>query len=156
MHRFQYWSVVTALCSAVVASPPVVVGGEGVDQAGNKGRAELGDGVVAPSIEVGAGAINPTGLPPMLRCGWEREAAGTVILFRSHDAEYPSLPWIAWLAMSGFLSVGYTPQTTDICVCRRHVDNVRPTGRQHSVKLAYFFADNIVSGNRIPDTIFYM
>ena len=62
----------------------------------------------------------------------------------------------AWLAMSRFVSVGYTPQTTDICVCCQHVDNVGPIGRQHSVKLAYFIADKIVSGNRIPDTIFYM
>ncbi len=58
--------------------------------------------------------------------------------------------------MPGFVSVGYTPQTTDICVCRRHVNNVGPTGRRHSVKSAYFFADKIVSGNRIPDTIFYV
>jgi hypothetical protein len=58
--------------------------------------------------------------------------------------------------MSGFVSVGYTPQTTDICFCRRHVDNVGPTGRQHSVKSAYFFANKIVSGNRIPNTIFYV
>jgi hypothetical protein len=36
-----------------------------------------------------------------------------------------------WLAMSGFVSVGYTPQTTDICVCRRHVDNVGLTRWQH-------------------------
>ncbi len=40
--------------------------------------------------------------------------------------------------MSGFVSVGYTPQTTDICVCRRHADNVGLTRRQHSVKLAFF------------------
>jgi hypothetical protein len=58
--------------------------------------------------------------------------------------------------MSGFVSVGYTPQTTDICVCRQHVDNVGPTGLQHSVKSAYFFADKIVSRNHIPDTIFYV
>ena len=40
-----------------------------------------------------------------------------------------ALSFVAWLIMSGFVSVGYTPQTTDICVCRRHVDNVGPTGR---------------------------
>jgi hypothetical protein len=39
-----------------------------------------------------------------------------------------ALSW-AWLAMSGFVSVGYTPKTTDICVCRRHVNNVGPTRR---------------------------
>jgi hypothetical protein len=47
-----YWSVVAAWCSAAVAPPPVVVGGEGVHQADNEGRAELGDGVVAPSISL--------------------------------------------------------------------------------------------------------
>ncbi len=59
----------------------------------------------------------------------------------------------AWLAMSGFVSVGYTPQTTDICVCCRHVDNVSPTRQRHSLMLALFFADKVVSGNRIPDTL---
>ena len=39
----------------------------------------------------------------------------------------------AWLAMSGFVPVGYTPQTTDICVCSRHVANVGPTRRRHSL-----------------------
>jgi hypothetical protein len=57
--------------------------------------------------------------------------------------------------MSGFVSVGYTPQTTDICVCRQHVDNVGPTRRRHSLKSA-FFADKVVSGNRIPDTLSYV
>ena len=63
---------------------------------------------------------------------------------------------LTWLAMSGFVSVGYTPQTPDICVCRRHVDNVCPTRWQHSVKSACFFADKVVLGNRIPDTLFYV
>ena len=63
---------------------------------------------------------------------------------------------LTWLAMSGFVSVGYTPQTPDICVCRRHVATCRPPGRRHSVKSALFFADEIVSGNCIPDTIFYV
>ena len=76
MRHLQHWSVVVAWCSAAVASPPVVVGGKGVDHAGNKGCAELGDAVVAPSIGVGKGAIDPTDLPPMLCCGWEGEAAG--------------------------------------------------------------------------------
>ena len=58
--------------------------------------------------------------------------------------------------MLGFVSVGYTPQTTYICVCRQHVDNVGPTRRGHSLKLACFFADKVVSGNRIPDTLSYM
>ena len=58
--------------------------------------------------------------------------------------------------MLGFVSVGYTPQTTDICVCRQHVDNVGPTRRQHSLNSAFFFADKVVSGNRIPDTLSYM
>jgi hypothetical protein len=43
-----------------------------------------------------------------------------------------------WLIKSGFVSVGYTPQMTDMCVCRRHVDNVGPTSQQHSVKSACF------------------
>ena len=43
----------------------------------------------------------------------------------------------AWLAMSRFVSVGYTPQTTDICVCCQHVDNVDPTHWQHSVKIFF-------------------
>ncbi len=58
-----------------------------------------------------------------------------------------------------------------ICVCRLHPPNDRhlclsptcrdmsadrPTGWRHSVKSAYFFADKILSGNRIPDTIFYV
>jgi hypothetical protein len=33
------------------------------------------------------------------------------------DDKVPRPPSITWLAMSGFVSVGYTPQTTDICVC---------------------------------------
>jgi hypothetical protein len=41
--------------------------------------------------------------------------------------------------------------------CRRHVGNfLSQAGRRHSVKSAYFFADKVVSGNRIPDTLFYM
>jgi hypothetical protein len=62
----------------------------------------------------------------------------------------------AWLAMLGFVSVGYTPQTTDICVCRQHFDNVGPTRWRHSLKSAFFFADKVVSGNRIPDTLSYV
>ena len=58
----------------------------------------------------------------------------------------------AWLAMLGFVSVGYTPQTTDICVCRRHVKNVGPAHQQHSVMSAYFFADKVVSGETAANT----
>ena len=58
--------------------------------------------------------------------------------------------------MLGFVSVGYTPQTTDISVCCQHVDNVSPTHWQHSVKPAFFFANKVVSGNCIPDTLFYL
>jgi hypothetical protein len=43
-----------------------------------------------------------------------------------------------WLAMSGFVSVGSTPQTTDIFACCRHVGNVGPTRWQHSVMSANF------------------
>ncbi len=59
-----------ARCSAAVAPPPVVVGGEGVDQAGNEGRAERSNGVATPGV-ADKGAINPLGLPPMVQCGWE-------------------------------------------------------------------------------------
>jgi hypothetical protein len=48
------------------------------------------------------------------------------------------IPKPPWLAMSGFVSVSSTPQTTDIFVCRRHVDNVGPTRWQHSVMSANF------------------
>ena len=47
-----------------------------------------------------------------------------------------------WLAMSANVSVGYTPQTTDIFVCRRHVGNVVPTRRRHSVMSANFLRRN--------------
>jgi hypothetical protein len=59
-----------ARCSAAVAPPPVVVGGEGVDQAGDEGQAELVNGVAA-SVVAGKGAINLLGIPPMVWCGWE-------------------------------------------------------------------------------------
>ena len=58
MCGFQHWSVVAARCLAAVAPPPVVVGGEGLDRAGNEGQDEFGDAVVAPSI-ANKGAINP-------------------------------------------------------------------------------------------------
>ena len=57
-----------------------------------------------------------------------------------------------WLAMSAFVSVGYTPQMTDICVCHRHVDNVGPTRRQHSVMSAIFSAVSAVSVRPVTDT----
>jgi hypothetical protein len=56
------------------------------------------------------------------------------------------------LAMSAYVSVGYTPQRTDICVCRRHVDNVGPTRRRHSVILANFSAVGVVSVRPVTDT----
>jgi hypothetical protein len=37
---------------------------------GKKGWAKLGDGIVA-SVVAGKGAIDPTGIPPMVWCGWE-------------------------------------------------------------------------------------
>ncbi len=58
----------------------------------------------------------------------------------------------AWLAMSGFVSVGYTPQMTDISFCRKHADNVGPTRRRHSVKPVFFFADKVVSGETVANT----
>ncbi len=43
-----------------------------MDQAGGEGRADLGDGIVAPVV-AGEGAINPADPPPILWCGWEEE-----------------------------------------------------------------------------------
>jgi hypothetical protein len=57
--------------------------------------------------------------------------------------------------MLGFVSVGYTPYTTDICVCRRHVKNVGQKSRQHSVMSAFFFADKVVSGETVANTVSY-
>ena len=54
--------------------------------------------------------------------------------------------------MSANVSVGYTPQTTDIFVCRRHVGNVVPTRQQYSVMSAIFFAVGVVSVRPIADT----
>ena len=55
------------------------------------------------------------------------------------------------------VSVGYTPQImTDIFVCRRHVGNVVPTRRRHSLMSANFSAVGIVSVTIIPDTLSYM
>jgi hypothetical protein len=45
-----------------------VVGGEGVDQAGNEGQAKHGNGAVAPGV-ADEGAINPLGLPPCFGVG---------------------------------------------------------------------------------------
>ena len=52
----------------------------------------------------------------------------------------------AWLIKSGFVSVGYTPQTTDICVCHRHVVTCWPTGRRRSVKSALFLPTKLCRG----------
>ena len=62
--------------------------------------------------------------------------------------------WLGWQCRQ--VSVGYTPQTTDIFVCRRHVGNVVPTRRQHSVMSANFLAVGVVSETFIPDTLSYM
>jgi hypothetical protein len=74
MSRFQHCSVVAARCSAAVAPPPGVLGGEGandnplgvvIKQAGPEGGAKLANGDFAPRI-AGKCAINPVWLPPML------------------------------------------------------------------------------------------
>jgi hypothetical protein len=57
-----------------------------------------------------------------------------------------------WLAMSANVSVGYTPQTIDIFVCRRRVGIVIPTRRGHSVMSANFSAVGVVSVRPIADT----
>jgi hypothetical protein len=58
--------------------------------------------------------------------------------------------------MSGFVSVGYTPQMTEICVCCQHGANVALTRWQHSVMSANILAVCVVSGNFVADTISYM
>jgi hypothetical protein len=58
-----------------------------------------------------------------------------------------------WLAMSANVSVGYTPQTTDIFVCRRHVGNVVPTRRRHSLVPLIFLAVGVVSARPAADTL---
>jgi hypothetical protein len=61
----------------------------------------------------------------------------------------------AWLAMSGFVSVGSTTQTTDIFVCCRHVVNVGPTRQQDSVMSANILAVSVMSGNFVANTFSY-
>jgi hypothetical protein len=57
--------------AAEAALPPIVGRGwVGEDQVGKKGWAELGDSVAA-SVVAGKGAIYPSGIPPMVWCGWE-------------------------------------------------------------------------------------
>ena len=74
--------------------------------------------------------------------------------------------WVAWswqtmvtgistlnwwtLTMPGFVSVGYTPKTTDICVCCQPVDNFSPTHRQHSVKSAFFWLSVLCWWDLLP------
>ena len=69
---------------------------------------------------------------------------------------HAACPWHSWLAMSANVSVGYTPQTTDIFVCHRHVGNVVPTRRRHSVMSANFSAVGVMSVRPIADTHSYM
>jgi hypothetical protein len=66
------------------------------------------------------------------------------------------LSCLAWLAMSGFVSVGSTTQTTDIFVCCQQVVNVGPTRWRHSVMSANILAVSVVSGNFVANTISYM
>ena len=54
------------------------------------------------------------------------------------------------------VSVGYTPQTKDTFVCRRHVKNVVQTRRRHSVMSANFLAAGVMLETFIPDTLSYM
>ncbi len=58
-----------------------------------------------------------------------------------------------WLAMLANVSVGYTPQTTDIFICRRHVRNVVPTRRRHSLVSLLFLAVGVVSARPVADTL---
>jgi hypothetical protein len=50
---------------------------------------------------------------------------------------------MTWLAMLAYVSIGYIPQTTDICVCCQHVENGVPTRRQHSLTSANFSAVSV-------------
>ena len=61
-----------------------------------------------------------------------------------------------WLAMLTNVSVGYTPQTTYIFVCHRHVGNVVPTRRQHSVMSAIFLAVGVMSVRPVANTHSYV
>ena len=54
------------------------------------------------------------------------------------------------------VSVGYTPQKTDIFVCRQHIGNVVPTCWLHSVMSAIFLAVGVVSVRPVADTHSYM
>ena len=57
--------------AAKAALPPIVGRGwVGEDQVGKKGQAKLGNGVAA-SVVADEGAIDPLGIPPMVRCVWE-------------------------------------------------------------------------------------
>jgi len=46
-------------------------------------------------------------------------------------------------------NVGYTPQTADICVCRRHAEKCRPGLSMSAVFLAVW----VVSMNFVSDTL---
>jgi hypothetical protein len=54
--------------------------------------------------------------------------------------------------MSGFVSVGSTHQTTDILFCRRHVENVVPTRRRHSLMSANFSSVRVVLVRPVANT----
>jgi hypothetical protein len=57
--------------AAKAALPPIIGRGwVGEDRVGKKGWAELGNGIAA-SVVAGEGAIDPSGIPPMIWCGWE-------------------------------------------------------------------------------------
>ena len=58
--------------------------------------------------------------------------------------------------MSANVSVSYTPQRTDIFVCRQHVGNVVPTRWRHSVMSANFSAVGVVLVRPVADTHSYM
>ena len=57
--------------AAKAVLPPIVGRGwVGEDRVSKKGRAELGNGVAA-FVVASEGVINPSGIPPMVWCGWE-------------------------------------------------------------------------------------
>ena len=65
------------------------------------------------------------------------------------------LGWKCWHTLC-LLSVGFTSQMPDNCVCLRHVVNVGPTRWRHSVVSVKFLAVGVVSVRLVADTLSYM
>jgi hypothetical protein len=61
-----------------------------VELVGAEGLAKLVDGLLAPGC-AGKGAINPSWLPPMCRCGWEGAGNNNVVIEEPEMGDLPSL-----------------------------------------------------------------